>query len=143
MSTSCKRLSASANRRILAVLLILLLLMVLRYWHVGDHIGSVALAAVFFTGAVNFALRFLKRREPPSEFKERYTYVFLAGVAVDATIFGFVAIRSWQRDGSLFLSGLCGAIALTVAFVSTFGTVMYFRSRKRTDVIAPQIIESS
>ncbi len=143
MSTACKRLSPRAIRRILAVYVILLLLMALRYWHVGDRVSSSTLAVLFLYGAANVASRFLNRRQPPGEFKERHIYIFLAAFAIHAAIFGFVAIRSWQRDGSLFWSGLCWTVALADAFFGTFVVVMYFCFRKRAGAITTQTSQLS
>jgi hypothetical protein len=136
-------LPPSAIRGFLVVFVSLVLIITLRYWHVGDHVSSVALAAVCLYGAVNVALRFRKRRQPPGDFKERQMYVFWAISAIHAAIFGFVAIRSWQRDGSLLWSGLCWAVAFTDVFLSTSLVVMYFRFRKRTDAIATPTAQSS
>ncbi len=144
--TSCKRLSPNAILRFTAVFLILLLLMVLRYWRVGDRVSSIALAVVFLYVGVNTVLRLLKRRQTPGEvkeFRDRHMYAFLVISAFYAAIFGFVAIRSWQRDGSLFWSGLCWTVALADAFFGTFVVVMYFCFRKRAGAITTQTSQLS
>jgi hypothetical protein len=142
-SSARKRLSPSAIRGFLIASVSLVLIMTLRYWHVGDRVSSVALATVFLYGAVNVASRFRKRRQPPGEFKERHMYIIWATSAMHAAIFGFVAIRSWQRDGSLVWSGLCWAVALAYAFWGTFFVVMYFCFRKPTDAITTPTAQSS
>jgi hypothetical protein len=138
-----KRLSRAANLRTIAVLRVLLGLMALRFWYMGDHVSGIVLAALFLHGVVGVSLRFLRRREPPRELKLRDVYNMLAGSAVNVAIFGFVAIRSWQHDRAPLWSGICGLIALVIAAVSTFGFVMYFRFRNRNGEGTTQTAQSS
>jgi hypothetical protein len=140
--TACKRLSPRAILRFMAVYLSLLLLMVLRYWHVGDRVSGIALAIVSLYVGVNTVLRFLDRRKPPGEakeFRDRHMCILLAISAIQVAIFAFVAIRSWQRDGSLFWSALCWTVSLIDACISTLMAVMYFRSKGRMGATATQI----
>jgi hypothetical protein len=130
----------------MAVFLSFLLLMVLRYWRVGDGVSSIALGAVFLYVGVNAVSRFLERRQPPGEvkeFRDRHMYTLLAISAIHVAIFGFVAIRGWQRDGSLFWSGLCWAVSLIDASLSTFVAVLYFRTKKGIGAIATQTARPS
>jgi hypothetical protein len=122
----------------MAVFLSVLLLMALRYWRVGDRVSSIALGAVFLYVGVNAVSRFLGRGLPSGEvkeFRDRHMYIFLAISAIHVAIFGYVAIRSWQRDGSLFWSGLCWVVSLIDARLSTFVAVMYFRTKDGTGAI--------
>jgi hypothetical protein len=144
--TTCRRLSPSAILLSMAVFLSFLLLMVLRYWRVGDGVSSIALGAVFLYVGVNAVSRFLERRQPPGEvkeFRDRHMYTLLAISAIHVAIFGFVAIRGWQRDGSLFWSGLCWAVSLIDASLSTFVAVLYFRTKKGIGAIATQTARPS
>jgi|GEM_PF-6610628 len=138
-----KRLSRAANLRIIAVLRVLLGLMALRFWYMGDHVSGIVLAALFFHGVVGVSLRFLRRREPPRELKLRDVYNMLAGSAVNVAIFWFVAIRSWKQDGSPFWSTVCGLIGLAIAFVSSFGFIMYFRFRSKNGPRGTQAVQSN
>lgn len=145
-STAYWRLSPGAILLSLAVFLSFLLLMVLRYWRAGDRVSSIALGAVFLYVGTNAVLRCLRRGQAPGELKEfrdRHMYTLLTISAINVAIFGFVAIRGWQRDGSLFWSGLCWVVSLVDACLSTFMAVMYFRIQKRMGAIATQTTRSN
>jgi hypothetical protein len=145
-SAACKRLSSGTILGFMATFLGLLLLMVLRYWCVGDRISSIALSVAFLYIGVNFILRYLRRKQPSREvkkFKDHHMYKIIVMSAIHAAIFGFVAIRGWHRDGSLFWSGLCWAVALIDVCLSTFMGVVYFRFRKNTATISTQLTQSS
>jgi len=143
MSRACWRLSRTANLRIAVVLEILLCLMALRYWNMGDRASSIALAVLFFYGVWNVSLRILRRHAPPGELKSWHVYLALVLSAINVAIFGFVGIRSWRRDDALFWVAACGVIALAIASLSTLGFGMYFRSRTKNSSAITQTAQSN